>query len=92
MDESHPEVSFSISILGCRVADGKPKVFTFEPRTMIKASLVMACLCQIAHVVGNHFGIMNWSSSSQCLEHPSTLLRQITVSKGRCDAACGSFG
>jgi len=74
------------------VADGKPKVFMFEPRTMIKASLVTACLCRFAHLVGNHFGIMNWSSGSQCLGQPSTLLRQITVSKGRSDAACGSFG
>jgi len=50
MDGSQTEVSFRISILGCRVADGKPRVFMFEPRTMIKASLVTACLCSFAHL------------------------------------------
>ena len=52
MDGSQTEISFRISILGCRVADAKPRVFMFEPRTMIKASLVTACLCQIAHYGG----------------------------------------
>jgi len=44
-------VSFRISILGCRVADSNPGVFMFKPRATTKASLVTACLCQIAHLV-----------------------------------------
>ena len=46
--ESYTKTPFGLSLLGPRVADGRPWLFIFEPRVIISA-FAAACLFNIAH-------------------------------------------